>query len=225
MAVATYTKSGAKASTPAKLDKKVFGAEVKDHSLLKLAYSAYLAKGRRSSAKTKTRGEVRGGGAKPRPQKGTGRARFGSIRNPLWVGGGVAFGPTGNENHTLGVSKRSKRAALRQALSLMASSEKVVVIEDFLVTPAKTKDAAKLLSRIGANGRALVVVDSYNDEVQRALRNLRGVKLTAANYLTVYDILNTDKIIFSKAALEHLSGWLGETPRASTNKQKETVNE
>src|SRR4051812_1298939 len=109
MAVATYTKSGAKAQTPAKLDKKVFAVEVNDHSLLKRAYSAYLAEGRSSSAKTKTRGAVRGGGAKPRPQKGTGRARFGSTRNPLWVGGGVAHGPTGHENYTLKIPTNSKR--------------------------------------------------------------------------------------------------------------------
>jgi large subunit ribosomal protein L4 len=209
MAVATYTKSGTKSATPAKLEKKVFGAEVKDHSLLKLAYGAYLAQGRKSSVKTKNRGDVRGGGRKPHPQKGTGRARFGSTRNPIWRGGGVAFGPTGNENHTLNITRRSKHVALRQALTLAASSEKIIVIEDVLVASAKTQDAAKLLAKIGATGNVLVVVEAYNDKTQLALRNLPKVKLIRANYLSVFDILNADKIVMTKAAVEHVSGWLG----------------
>src|SRR6476646_11135064 len=99
MAVATYTKSGTKAATPAKLDKAVFGLEVKNHQLLKDAYLTYLANGRDNNAIAKKRGEVSGGGRKPWRQKGTGNARFGSSRNPIWTGGGVAFGPTGNENY------------------------------------------------------------------------------------------------------------------------------
>jgi large subunit ribosomal protein L4 len=208
MAVATFTKSGSKATTPAKLDKKIFGVEIKDHSLLKLAYSAYLAEGRRAKAKTKTRGEVRGGGAKPRPQKGTGRARFGSTRNPVWIGGGVAFGPTGNENYSLQVSTRSKHAALRQALTLAAQAEKLIVIDDIALTSAKTKDAVKLLARIGAAGRVLIVLDDLSDQNRKALNNLANVKLVRANYLTVFDILNADKVVLNKAALEHIGNWL-----------------
>src|SRR6266545_1054603 len=118
MAVSTYTKSGTKATTPAKLDKKIFGVEVKNHNLLKIAYLAYLANGRPNLAITKKRGEVRGGGAKPWRQKGTGRARVGSSRNPLWRGGGIAFGPTGNENYSHKINTKTKREAIRQALSL-----------------------------------------------------------------------------------------------------------
>src|SRR3954462_9232614 len=99
MAVETYTKSGVKSTTPAKLDKQVFGQEVKNHQLLKEVYLAYLANGRQASANTKSRGMVRGGGRKPWRQKGLGRARFGSSRNPIWRGGGVAFGPTGEQNY------------------------------------------------------------------------------------------------------------------------------
>src|SRR3989338_9314995 len=98
MAVAAYTKSGAKASFPAKLDKSIFNVKPENHQLLKDAYLAYQANGRQNLAKAKKRGEVRGGGQKPWRQKGTGRARFGSSRNPIWTGGGVAFWPTGNEN-------------------------------------------------------------------------------------------------------------------------------
>src|ERR1700759_440501 len=114
MAVDTYTKAGAKAATPAKLDKAVFGVEIKNHQLLKDAYLAYLAGGRTNDAVAKKRGQVRGGGRKPWRQKGTGNARFGSTRNPIWRGGGVAFGPTGNENYTRKLSTSAKRQALRQ---------------------------------------------------------------------------------------------------------------
>src|SRR4029077_14780932 len=120
MAVATYTKAGAKATTPAKLDKAVFGLDVKNHQLLKDAYLGYLAEGRSNNAVTKKRGLVSGGGRKPWAQKGTGNARFGSSRNPIWRGGGVAFGPTGKENYVRRLNLSAKRTALLQALSLAA---------------------------------------------------------------------------------------------------------
>src|SRR5262245_30665646 len=104
MSVATYTKTGNKATTAAKLDKGVFAVEIKNHDLLKQAYLAYLANGRVNLAVVKKRGEVRGGGRKPWRQKGTGRARFGSSRNPIWRGGGITFGPTGNENYTINLN-------------------------------------------------------------------------------------------------------------------------
>src|SRR6187431_2075650 len=109
--VSTYTKSGAKATTAAKLDASVFGALPENHELLKLAYTGYLANGRENLAVTKTRGLVRGGGRKPWKQKGTGRARFGSSRVPIWRGGGVVFGPTGNENYIHKLPTETKRTA------------------------------------------------------------------------------------------------------------------
>src|SRR5215813_5453673 len=120
MAVPTFTKSGTKATSAAKLDKVVFGVVPENHELLKLAYTAYLANGRENLAVTKKRGEVSGGGKKPWKQKGTGRARFGSSRNPIWRGGGIVFGPTGEENYTKKMHTSAKRQALRQALSLAA---------------------------------------------------------------------------------------------------------
>src|ERR1700742_1637638 len=111
MAVPTYTASGTKATTAAKLEASVFGVEVADHQPLRQAYDTYLANGRENLAVTKTRGLVRGGGKKPWKQKGTGRARFGSSRNPIWRGGGIVFGPTGEENYTHKVHKNAKRTA------------------------------------------------------------------------------------------------------------------
>src|SRR5579875_3711183 len=171
MAVATYTKAGSAASTAAKLDKAVFGVEIKNHELLKQAYVAYLANGRDNLAVTKTRGLVRGGGRKPWRQKGTGRARFGSSRNPIWRGGGITFGPTGQENYSKGLNVKAKRQALRQALSLQA--DKVKVIETFECKDAKVASAAKLLSKIEANGNVLLVVSDKTDLVNRATRNIK----------------------------------------------------
>jgi large subunit ribosomal protein L4 len=209
MAVATYTKAGAKASTPAKLDKAVFGLEVKDHQLLKDAYLSYTAAGRTNNAVAKRRGEVRGGGRKPWRQKGTGNARFGSSRNPIWRGGGVAFGPTGNENYNRKLTVSAKRQAIRQALSLAAKEDRVKVIEAISLADGKTKSAAKLIDKLGARGRLLVVVATKEEATNRAFGNLLDAKLSQASYLNVYDITNSDVIIFEKPALEAVGSWLG----------------
>src|SRR5882762_2138813 len=145
MSVATFTKSGNKATVPAKLEKTIFGVKVENHELLKEAYVAYLANGRTNNAQTKKRGEISGGGRKPHPQKGTGRARSGSSRNPIWRGGGITFGPTGDENYTRKLSTQAKRQALRQALSLAADANKIIVLETFDNKDGKTKATAALL--------------------------------------------------------------------------------
>jgi large subunit ribosomal protein L4 len=125
------------------LPKEVFAVEVSNHELLKLAYDSYLANSRQASATTLQRGEVRGGGKKPWRQKGTGRARFGSIRNPIWRGGGIVFGPRGNENYTKKLPKTSKRVALRQALTLANEADKFVI--DEVKTSGKTAEVAKFI--------------------------------------------------------------------------------
>ena len=134
--VPTYTASGTKATTAAKLDAKVFGVTPESHELLKQAYDAYLANGRLNLAVTKTRGLVSGGGKKPWKQKGTGRARFGSSRVPIWRGGGITFGPTGEENYSKQLNTKAKRLAIRQALSLASTAGKISVIEDIVVKDA-----------------------------------------------------------------------------------------
>jgi large subunit ribosomal protein L4 len=209
MAVATYTKSGAKASTPVILDKDVFGVEIKNHQLLKDAYLTYLAKGRTNNAVTKKRGEVRGGGRKPYRQKGTGRARFGSSRNPIWRSGGVAFGPTGNENYTRNLNVAAKRQALRQVLSIAAKEDRVKVIEAFSVTDGKTKSANAFLTKLGASGNILLVLASKDSKAIKAANNISGLKLVSANYLNMFDVSNADEMIIEKAALESISAWLG----------------
>ncbi len=209
MAVATFTKAGTKATTPAKLDKAVFGVEAANHELLKAAYVAYQANGRQNLAVTKTRGLVRGGGRKPWKQKGTGRARFGSSRVPIWRGGGITFGPTGQENYSKQMNTKAKRLAIRQALSLAAVENKVSVIEDIVSKDGKTAELARLLAKIGATRNILIIVDNKSPELVRAARNLPNVKVVSANYVNVYDVLNADSIIFNQAALKVTADWLG----------------
>ena len=144
------------------LPKSVFAVEVRNHELLKLAYDSYLANNRLASATTKQRGEVRGGGKKPWRQKGTGRARFGSIRNPIWRGGGIVFGPRGNENYTKKISKTSKRVALRQALTVKA--DKVLVAD--IKTTGKTAEVAKFLKENKLNRRVLIVAEKTDELIR-----------------------------------------------------------
>lgn len=208
MAVPTYTKTGTKATTAAKLDKSVFGVEVTNHELLKQAYVAYLANGRINLAVTLKRGEVRGGGKKPWKQKGTGRARFGSSRVPIWRGGGITFGPTGLENYKHKLPTATKRVALRQALSTAADANKLGVIEDINLK-GKTADAVKLLNKLGTNKNTLIVVESKTPEITRSVSNLGNVQVVTAKYLNVYDILNADHIVLTTKALATVHEWLG----------------
>lgn len=205
-----YSKTGTKSTTAAKLDKSVFGVMPENHELLKLAYTSYLANGRVNLAVTKTRGLVSGGGKKPHKQKGTGRARAGSIRDPQWRGGGIVFGPTGNENYTKKLPLTAKRTALRQALSLAGEEKRIRVIETFECKDGKVASTRKLLDKIEATGSILLVVSVKDEMVERATNNLPKVKAVHANYLNVYDIMNADNIVMSAKALDLVHEWLGE---------------
>lgn len=208
MAVSTYKADGTKATATAKLDAAVFGVAPDNHDLLKTVYTAYLSNGRTRNAVTKTRGLVSGGGKKPWKQKGTGRARFGSSRNPIWRGGGIAFGPTGLENFTKSINTKAKRLAIRQALSLAHDENKIIVIEDFAAKAGKTTEVVSLLAKVGATNKTLVIVDALSTELVRATNNLGDVKLIQAQYLNAYDAMNADTIVVTKAALTVLSEWL-----------------
>ncbi|MGB2787054.1 MAG: 50S ribosomal protein L4 [Candidatus Saccharimonadaceae bacterium] len=201
----------ATSTTPAKataLPKSVFGVEVPNHELVKLAYDSYLAESRLASATTKTRGEVSGGGKKPWKQKGTGRARFGSSRNPIWRHGGVVFGPLGNENYKLKVSKTSKRVALRQALTLANQSKKIVV--SAVQPTGKTADMAKFIADLKLDRKVLLVVEEKTPALLRSTNNLQNVLLVSAKYLNVYHILNADHILLTPESVKIVEAWLGE---------------
>ncbi len=193
----------------ATLNKDIFGLTVDNHELVKLAYDTYLANSRSSHAKTLKRGEVSGGGKKPWRQKGTGRARFGSTRNPIWRHGGVAFGRTGNENFTKKLSRSAKQLAVRQALSMKNAEKAVFVLDPTVELKGKTKEAVKVLKDMKLEGKnVLAVANEKTPEVLRSTNNLPNVKLVRATYLNVFDIMNADAIVFSEAALKTVEKWL-----------------
>lgn len=206
----TYTDSGTKSRSPAKLDKTVFGLPVDDHGLVQTLYVAYLSNGRRNYAYAKTRGLIRGGGKKPWKQKGTGRARAGSSRSPLWRSGGVIFGPTGQENYTHKVHKSSKRLAIRQALSIKSHEGAIRVINSFESKDGKVKSTLNLLNKIDAIGSILIVLSKKDDNTIRATRNVPNLEIVQSKYLNVFNVLNADTIIFDKESLEIVHQWLGD---------------
>jgi large subunit ribosomal protein L4 len=204
-----YSKSGSKKEASVKLDPKVFGLEPNGELVLQ-AYRTYLAGGRSAHAQTLKRGAVSGGGKKPWRQKGTGRARVGSIRVPQWKGGGIVFGPTGHENYSLSMPTRMKRLAVRHALSYRAADKAVSVIDSFESTDGRVKPTIELLSKLGLSGHIVLVVDKTSDLLERATRNIEGLEVITATYLNVYTIMNADHLILTAAATEAIDSWLGD---------------
>ena len=194
----------------AKLNKDVFGLSVDNHELVKLAYDVYLANSRSSHAKTLKRGEVRGGGKKPWKQKGTGRARFGSTRNPIWRHGGVAFGRTGEENFTKKISKAAKLQAVRQALSMQNKDKNVVIIDTFACPKGKVKETIAMFekNKLDAKQNILLVVSEKDELVLRATNNVANLKVVRPTYLNVFDILNADKVVITEKSLPVIENWL-----------------
>ena len=196
--------SDGKKSGDIDLDPEIFDAQVNVPAMHQVV-TAQLAAARSGTSKTKSRGEVRGGGRKPWRQKGTGRARQGSTRAPQWSGGGVAHGPTGDENYTKRVSKSLKRVALRSALSDRARSGDLRVIDAFSFDAPKTKDAISLLDGLElSDRRVLVVLAGRNDSVFRSFRNLSSVHTLTVDQLNTYDVLVSDVVLFEQAALDHI---------------------
>ena len=190
------------------LNDSIFSIEP-NMSAMHLVVVGYLANQRQGTQSTKTRSEVSGGGKKPWKQKGTGRARFGSTRNPIWRHGGVAFGRTGEENFTKKLAKNSKRLAVRQALSMKNADKAVFVLDKEVKLTGKTKDAVKVLKDMKLDGKnVLAVAAEKTPEVLRSTNNLPNVKLVRATYLNVFDIMNADAIVFSEAALKATENWL-----------------
>ncbi len=162
---------------------------------------------------TKTRGQVAGGGAKPWRQKGTGRARHGSIRSPQWAGGGVAHGPVPRD-HSVRVNKKMRRASLRSALSDSVTSGKLAVVDALSFDGPKTKDAAGVLEALELHGRVLVVIGRPNEAVEKSFRNLPFVKIDYPGNLSTFNLLAADRVLFTTEALDALVTGTAETPAA-----------
>lgn len=189
-------------AAPLALEESVFGAEVREH-LLHDTVRMQLAGRRSGTASTKTRSEVSGGGAKPWKQKGTGRARAGSRRSPLWRGGGTIFGPKPRD-YGYRIPRSARRQALCTALSLRAQEGKLVVVDDFGLEEMKTRVLAERLERIGAP-RALIVHGSADPVLERSARNLKHVKTVRADGVNVYDILRFEHLVLTRDALEAIT--------------------
>ena len=184
------------------LNDGVFGAEV-NKSVLHQVIVNYLANQRQGTQSTKTRAEVRGGGAKPWRQKGTGRARQGSIRAPQWIKGGVALGPK-PRSYRYNVNKKVKRVAMKSALSSKVAENDIFVLDQLQLENIKTKEMVKVLGNLNVDTKALVVLPEKDENVIRSARNIPGVTTTLVSTLNVYEILNHDKFIVTKDAVAKL---------------------
>ncbi len=200
--VTVYDMTGKKVGET-ELSDEVFGI-VPDKTALHEAVKNHLANRRRGTQSTLTRAEVSGGGRKPWRQKGTGRARHGSIRSPQWTHGGVAFAPKPRD-YSYRLNKKYRRLALKSALSSKAASGDIIVIDDLNLKEIKTKAFAAFLEAVGAKGSAMVVTPEPRENVIKSARNLSGVKTSTATIINVYDILNSDKFIVDKEAALKIS--------------------
>ena len=192
------TQDGGTAGTVT-LDAELFGIEP-NLAVLHQVVTAQLAARRSGSANTKTRAEVRGGGAKPYRQKGTGRARQGSIRAPQFTGGGIVHGPK-PRSYRKKINKKMNRLALCSALSDRAQSERVVVVDQWQFATPKTKDAVSVLDNLELDGKVMMVVAPTDDTAIRSFRNLPSVQLVQASELNAYDILCSDWLVFTSETL------------------------
>ena len=184
------------------LNDAVFGQEV-NKSVLHQVVVNYLANQRQGTQSTKTRSEVRGGGIKPWRQKGTGRARQGSIRAPQWIKGGIALGPKPRD-YSYTLNKKVKRLALKSALSSKVAEQEIFVVDDIAMTDIKTKTIATMLKNLSVDSKALIVTCDKNDNVVKSARNIPGVGTAFTGSLNVYEILAHDKLIITKDAVTKL---------------------
>ena len=191
-----------KAVSEIELSEAVFGIEP-NVAAMHQAVVTYLANQRQGTQSTLTRSEVGGGGRKPWRQKGTGHARQGSIRAPQWTHGGIALGPKPRSYH-LGLNKKVKRLALKSAFSSKVLENSMVVVDKIETAEYKTKTMVNMLKALGAEKKALIVLNSADEKVLGSLRNIPGVKTAYANTLNVYDVLNCDKFIVAKDAVATL---------------------
>ncbi len=203
-----YDQKGKKTAETIKISDNIFGIKESNHLVLKEAYLAYLANQRDNFAQTKTRGLVSGGGRKPWRQKGLGKARFGSTRNPIWRGGGVVFGPTGYENFNRKINIKTKRLAIRLALSDKYQNKNIVIVNDINFKSISIKNGLNLITNLNLKGNILLVVQAHNQNLDLAFRNIPNVKVISAKYINAFNLLNSDNIVLEKSVLDILNQWL-----------------
>lgn len=201
--VKVYNQSG-KATGETNLDSKIFGIEINE-KLVHQALRTHLANRRVAIAHTKSRQDVRGGGKKPWRQKGTGRARHGSIRSPLWKGGGVTFGPKSNRNFSLKMNKKAKRKALLMTLSDKATEKKIIVVDKIEMSSIKTKELATIITKLPLEKKVLIVLPKTDSKIMKSAKNIKKLKIINASSLNIYGVLNTDSLLIFKDSLKVMS--------------------
>jgi len=202
MKVDVYTQTGEKLKTKVELNDQIFGVEP-NADLLAQYVRVYRANQRQGTVKTKTRGEVRGGGRKPWAQKHTGRARQGSIRSPLWRGGGTTHGPQ-PKDWSLTMPKKMRRGALFSALSLKLKEEGLLVLNKIDLKGIKTKELKKILEKLPVKDKILIALDKVDEKIILSARNLPGVKTISARDLNGYEVLETKTLLLPKSSLKVL---------------------
>lgn len=204
---------GSKSGEKIELSDSIFAIEPNDHAIY-LDVKAYLANRRQGTHKAKERGEVRGGGKKPWKQKGRGGARAGTIRSPLWVGGGTIFGPRPRD-YRQDLPKKVKQLARKSALSYKVKDEQLVVVEDFSFDKPKTKDFVNVLESLKLAGKkVLLLTGDYKPEVYKSGRNIPKVQILEAAKATTYDLLNNQVLVMQKSAVNVIENILSKTREA-----------
>jgi len=196
--VAVYDMTGKKTGDM-ELSDDIFGVEVNE-SLIHQVVVAQLASKRQGTQSAKTRSEVRGGGRKPWKQKGTGRARAGSIRQPNWIGGGVVFAPKPRD-YDKKINKKAKRIALKSALTSRVAEAKILVLDELKLAEVKTKEMQKVMDNLKLE-KALVVIAGTDENVRLSARNIENIKTAAVNTINVYDILKYENLVLTKDAVK-----------------------
>ncbi len=184
------------------LNESVFGIEPNENVVHSVVVN-YLANQRQGTQNTKTRAEVRGGGRKPWKQKGTGRARQGSIRAPQWIKGGIALGPK-PRTYTYRVNKKERELALKSVLSAKVAEKELVVVDKVQLKEIKTAEVVKMLNSLKVEGKAVIILANGDTNVQKSARNIEGVKTLSVNTINVYDMLNAKNVVLTEDAVKKL---------------------
>lgn len=204
--LALYNTKGKKLEEEIKFDKNIFDGQVNTASIYQ-AVIMYQANRRAGSAATKTRGEVSGGGKKPWQQKGTGRARVGSIRSPLWRHGGITFGPHPRD-YSYQIPPKIKNLALRSSINQKLNNKEIIVLDEFSVEVPKTKNVATILDNLKINEKALILLDKIDTNLFKAARNIPTLALKRASDVNAEDVLKYKRLILTKKALDTLTSRL-----------------
>ena len=197
--IAVYNQEGTQVKE-LELNSSIFGIEPNNQAIFDMVL-LQRASWRQGTHKVKNRTEVKGGGKKPWRQKGTGRARQGSIRAPQWRGGGIVFGPNTNRNYKIKLNRKVRQLALKSALSQKVIDSELTVLDNLALSAPKTKDMVKILANLDANRKTLIVMDEVCENVALSARNIPGVKVIESTGLNVYDILDCTKLVMTEKAI------------------------